>query len=136
MTVDESRRGVWRQMRGERGHDDDEPVLNIGGGGDNTGGMEARIARLEAAMDFVKSELAKLAGVPAELARVSERLNHVANRSEVERLGERVGNLPTKADVDVAIDRAAARTQRTVAVAGGLVTLAIAAMNYLPKLLH
>lgn len=82
--------------------------------------MEARIARLEAGMDFVKSELSKLSGLPVELARLTERVNH----------------LPTKADVDAAVDRAAARTQRTVAVAGGLVTLAVAAMNYLPRLLH
>ena len=124
MTVDESRRGIWRQMRRERGHDDDEPVLNTGGGGDNIDGMEARIARLEAAMDFVKSELGKLSGVPVELARLTERVSHMPTRFEV------------RADIDAAVDRAASRTQRTVAVAGGLVTLAVAAMNYLPKLLH
>lgn len=81
--------------------------------------MEARIARLEASMDFVKAELNKLSGVPVELARLSERVSH----------------LPTKSDVDAAIDRAGARTQRTMAIVGGLVTVAVAAINYLPKLL-
>lgn len=122
MTVDESRRGVWRSMRRQRGHDD--PVLIGGDGGGTSDGMEARIARLEAGMDFVKSELSKLSGLPVELARLSERVTHMPTRLEV------------RADIDAAVDRAAARTQRTVAVAGGLVTLAVAAMNYLPKLLH
>ena len=125
MSVDGSRREVWRQMQRERGRVVAEPegALNGGGGGDNSGGMEARIARLEAAMDFVKAELGKLSGLPAEVVRLSERVNHMPTRFEV------------RADIDAAVDRAAARTQRTIAVAGGLVTLAIAAMNYLPKLL-
>ncbi len=109
-------------MRRQRGHDD--PVLIGGDGGGTSDGMEARIARLEAGMDFVKSELSKLSGLPVELARLSERVTHMPTRLEV------------RADIDAAVDRAAARTQRTVAVAGGLVTLAVAAMNYLPKLLH
>ena len=85
--------------------------------------MEARIARLEAAMDFVKAELGKLSGLPVEVAKLSERMTHMPTRFEV------------RADIDSAVDRAAARTQRTVAIVGGLVTVAIAAMNYLPKML-
>ena len=112
-------------MRRERGLDDLEPewALNGGDGGDNSGGMEARIARLEASMDFVKAELNKLSGLPVEVAKLSARVTHMPSRFEV------------RAAIDAAVDRAAARTQRTVAVVGGLVTVATAAINYFPKLL-
>lgn len=100
-----------------------ELPLKGGGGGDNFGGMEARLAKLEASMDYVKADLARLSGVPAELARVSERLNHMPTRAEMQ------------TDINTAIDRSGARVQRSVAITGGLITIAVAAITYLPKLL-
>lgn len=83
--------------------------------------MEARIAKLEANMEHVKGELSKLSGVPADLATLKERTSH----------------LPTKADmkdeVKTAIDRAASRVQRNIGIIGGIVAIAVAAINYLPR---
>lgn len=97
--------------------------LNAGGGDGTSNGMEARVAKLEAHVEHIRSDLAKLAPVPAELAAVRERLNHLPTKIDV------------KLDVDGAVDRSASRVQRTVAIVGGAVTIAIAAINYLPKLL-
>lgn len=74
-------------------------------------------------MEHVRSELGKLATVPSDLATIKERLTHLPTKSDM------------KTDVDGAIDRAGTRTQRTIAIASGAVTLAIAAITYLPKLL-
>ena len=124
MSVDKSLLDVWDALQRQRRADESAPLpLNGGGGGDNSGGMEARIARLEASMDSVKAELGKLSGVPFDLARMSERVAHMPTRIEV------------RTDIEAAVDHAAARTQRTVAVVGGIVTVAVAAMNNLPKML-
>jgi len=117
---------IWADRQQQRQRDEIEPQLPLpgGGGGDNSGGVEARLAKLEASMDHVKADLGRLAGVPADLARVAERLNHLPTKAEM------------TTDMETAIDRSGARIQRTVAVVGGLVALAIAAINFLPKLFH
>lgn len=47
-----------------------ERLKNSSGGGTSGGGMEARLAKLEAQMEHVQSDLAKLASVPVDLAAV------------------------------------------------------------------
>jgi hypothetical protein len=49
--------------------EDDQDSLNAGdGGGTSGGGMEARLAKLEAQMEHVQADLAKLASVPVDVA--------------------------------------------------------------------
>ncbi len=74
-------------------------------------------------MEHVIAELGKLSGLPADLATIKERFSHLPTKAEA------------KADIDAAIDRAGARTQRVIAIVGGLVTLAVAGITYLPRLL-
>lgn len=123
MTLDESRRRAWEAMQRDRRRSVSEPELPLhgAGGGGTSGGMEARIAKLEASMDYVKAELGRLSGLPAESARTSERLNHLPTKADV------------KADIEAAVDRASTRTQRMVAIVGGLVTTAVAIISYAPK---
>ena len=99
------------------------PPFHSGGGNGIPNDMEARVAKLEAHMEHVRSELGKLASLPADAATIKERLMHLPTKAEV------------KADIDVAIERAAGRTQRTIAIASGLVMIVGAAINLLPKLL-
>ena len=127
MSVDDSKQEAWAAMQAERGRPPPtlaEPELPLrgGGGGGTSGGMEPRVAKLEAHMEHVRAELSKLADLPADLATVKERLLHLPTKADM------------KVDVDGAIDRAGTRTQRTIAIASGAVTLAIAAINYLPRL--
>ena len=97
--------------------------LKHGGGSGTSGGMEARIAKLEALMDGVRTDLAKLSSVPSDVATIKERLSHLPTKIDV------------REDIDKAVDRAGTRMQRTVGITGGLVAVAVAAVNYLPKLL-
>ncbi|RXZ35468.1 hypothetical protein EO081_07575 [Sphingomonas desiccabilis] len=85
--------------------------------------MEPRIAKLEAQVAAIHSDLGRLTGVPVDLATVKERISHVPTRVEV------------KTDIEAAVDKAAARVQRTVAIVGGVVSLVVAAINYGPRLL-
>lgn len=86
--------------------------------------MEGRIAKLEANMEHVRSELAKLATVPADLATVKERTAH----------------MPTKADVlvavDTAIEKAAVKTQRTTMLVGAAITIVLGLINIGSRLIH
>ena len=99
------------------------PPLQPPSAGGNSPDMEPRIAKLEAHMEQVRSELTKLSSVPVDVAAMKERLSHLPTKVEM------------KLDVDTAIDRSGSRTQRTIAIASAAVTIAVAAMNYLPKLL-
>lgn len=51
-----------------------------GGGGGIYNDMEARVAVLEAHMEHVRSDLAKLADVPEKLGRIEERLNALPDK--------------------------------------------------------
>lgn len=98
--------------------------LNNGGEGGKSPNMEPRIAKLEASMDHVKAELAKLASVPIDVATIKERLNHIPTTSEM------------TAAIESAVDRIGTRTQRIVGIATagvgatvGLITLAAKLLN-------
>ena len=64
-------------------------ALSSGGGGGTSGGMEPRIAKLEAHMEHVLDELKKLAPVPERLARIEERVSHLPTKDE---LGSKLRN--------------------------------------------
>lgn len=121
-SVDQPIRLALRDILAVGGNDGSPPDLPPEGGGGKDGGMEPRIAKLEAHMDNVRAELAKLAALPADMATIKERLSHLPTTADV------------KSEIATAIDRAGGKTQRTVAITGGLVTLAVAAINYGPKL--
>lgn len=93
------------------------PTLPPNNGGGNGGGMEPRIAKLEAHMENVRSEIAKLASVPADLAGLKERSSHLPTKAEV------------KADLDAAVDRLGTRIQRQVGLVGALVAIAVSAVT-------
>jgi tetrahydromethanopterin S-methyltransferase subunit G len=101
----------------------EQATLKGGSGNGTSGGMEARVSKLEALVEGVRADLAKLATVPADVATVKERLSHLPTKIEV------------RDDIDKAMERAGTRMQRTVGVTGALVAIAVAAINYLPKLL-
>ena len=95
------------------------PPLPPEGGRGNGDGMESRIAKLEASMDHVKSELSKLSTLPVDVATIKERLNHVPTSSEM------------SAAIEAAVERIGSRTQRVVGIAAaslgalvGIITLA------------
>lgn len=58
-------------------------VLKTGGTDGTYGGMEARVAKLEAHMEHVRSDLAKLASVPADLSEVKARINALPDKDWV-----------------------------------------------------
>ena len=126
MTLDDSHVEIWREMQRRRTQpataEPELPLQSAGGGGTSGGDMEARLAKLEASMDYVKADLGRLSGLPVESARIAERVNHLPTKAEV------------KIDIEAAVDRASARTQRTVAIVGGMVTIAVALITYAPKL--
>lgn len=76
MTVDDSRRAAWIAMHEASGHRPDEPRLPLrgGDGGGTYDGMEPRVAKLEAHMEHVRADLAKLANVPADLAELKAKV--------------------------------------------------------------
>lgn len=71
--VDES----FDQLR-ERVEEHDR--LPPGGGGGSSGDMEPRIARLEAHMEHVRAELAKLGSMPVQLAELKVRVDHLPTK--------------------------------------------------------
>lgn len=90
-------------------------VEGAGGGGDgSSGGLEPRLAKLEAQMEAVRADLSKLTAVPADVATIKERLSHLPTRLDV------------KNDVDSAVDRAGTRTQRTILLAGSIIGMIVA----------
>ena len=89
MSIDETKREAWAAMQAKnRGIGTDEPTLPLfgGGGGGTYGGMEARIAVLEAHMENVRDEIRKLANVPADLATLKEKLEHVPTKTDLHSL--------------------------------------------------
>ncbi|MEH3098853.1 hypothetical protein [Sphingomonas adhaesiva] len=57
--------------------------LRTGGGGGTSGGMEPRIAKLEAQMEAVRSDLGKLGSLPVDVARLDERVKHLPSKGFV-----------------------------------------------------
>lgn len=57
--------------------------LNSRGGDGTSGGMEPRIAKLEAHMEHVRSELVKLAPLPVQIGRLEERVLHLPSKGFV-----------------------------------------------------
>ena len=70
-----------------RGHFDSQPPVPPlppeRGGGTSGGGMESRIAKLEAQMDAVRIDLGRLAGLPVDVARLDERIKHLPGKGFV-----------------------------------------------------
>lgn len=59
------------------------PPLNPGEGGGRFDPMEPRVAKLEAHMEHVRAELAKLSTMPVEIATVKERVSHLPSKGFV-----------------------------------------------------
>lgn len=57
--------------------------LKAGNGGGTSDGMEPRIAKLEAQMEAVRSDLSRLANLPADLATVKENVRHLPSKGFV-----------------------------------------------------
>ena len=77
-----------------------EPPLNPPGSGGTPDDMEARLAKLEAHMEHVQADLARLNDVPASLATLTEK---VANLPTKEELGTKLRNYLATAGVIMAI---------------------------------
>lgn len=61
-------------MQTANGRRPDELPLFGGGGGGTYDGMEPRVAKLEAHMEHVRADLAKLTNVPADLAELKAKV--------------------------------------------------------------
>jgi hypothetical protein len=59
------------------------PPLKPPSGGGNFGDMEARVAKLEAHMEHVRGELAKLASLPVEVATIKTKVEHLPGKGFV-----------------------------------------------------
>jgi transposase len=57
-----------------------ERRLHSSGGGGTSGGMEPRIAKLEAHMEHVRAEMTKLASLPVQVARLEEKVAHLPSK--------------------------------------------------------
>ena len=58
-----------------------EDLPRGGGGGTSGGGMEPRIASLEAHAENLRTEVGKLAGLPVQVARLEERIANLPTKS-------------------------------------------------------
>lgn len=95
-----------------------------GGGGDGTsGGMESRIATLEAHMEQVKESLAKLASVPEDLATLKERTSHLSTKAELH------------TEITTQLDRLGTRLQRQVVITGSIFTAILALITLADRIL-
>lgn len=54
--------------------------LKAGGGDGTSGGMEARVAKLEAHVEHIRAELAKLSAMPTDLAVLKTRVDHLPTK--------------------------------------------------------
>lgn len=54
--------------------------LKEGDAGGTSGGMEARVAKLEAHVEHIRSELGKLSSVPTDLAVLQTRVDHLPSK--------------------------------------------------------
>lgn len=57
-----------------------ERPLKPGGGDGTSDDMEARVAKLEAHVEHIRSELAKLSGMPTDLAVLKTRVDHLPTK--------------------------------------------------------
>lgn len=101
---------VAELQRGRAGGPPSPPPLNPAGGGGNFDPMEPRVAKLEAHMEHVRSELGKLAGVPADLATVKERTGHLPTKAEMQ------------SEVSAQMERLGSRLQRQFTITGAIFT--------------
>jgi hypothetical protein len=84
MNVDSNVVDAFSRFTGKkRSAEPETPPLKGGSGDGTSGGMEARIAKLEAQMEGVRADLNKLSGVPVDLARVDERVKHLPGKGFV-----------------------------------------------------
>lgn len=106
--------GAYRKLKGEHARlEAENAILKQGGGGGTSGGMEARVAKLEAHIEHVRDDLGRLAGVPADLA--SLKGDSTGLRTDFKRLEDvptklgtiqnEVSNLPTKDYLGQQFDR-------------------------------
>lgn len=98
-------------------------TLKSGGGGGTSGGMEARIAKLEANMQHVQAELAKLATVPVDVASVKERLQHLPTHAEV------------RDTLDDGLEKLGTSVQRTVVITASVMTILLGIIGVALKIL-
>lgn len=73
----------FAEKRRERGlgvPPDRKPVLKDGGGDGTSGGMEQRLAVLETEMKHVKDNLTKLQALPADMAEVKTKIEHLPSK--------------------------------------------------------
>jgi hypothetical protein len=59
------------------------PPLNNGGSGGNYDGMEARVAKLEAHMEHVRSDLSRLSEVPTDLGIVKTKVEALPSKGYI-----------------------------------------------------
>lgn len=77
-TVDERFRTQFLELSRQRQEQRDH--LPPGSGGGTSDGMEPRIAKLEAHMEHVRTELTKLASLPVQVARLEEKVAHLPSK--------------------------------------------------------
>lgn len=135
MSLDDSRLEAWQKMqeanrRGRVQQDSDLPLF--GGGGDGTsGGVEARVAKLEAQVEQLRVEVGRLASLPADMAGVKSDLSSVkvslgrfeSVPSDIATLKERVANLPTKDELGNKLRAYMLTTTALVGAVVGVITL-------------
>lgn len=101
-------------------------ALKHGGGDGTSGGMEARVAVLEAHVEHIRADLAKLSGLPGELASL---------RGDVSTMGAKFGGdvsaLATKVDALPTKDWIATRLQIYVGIMAAISAIAVAATKLL-----
>lgn len=71
-----------RRSSGSAGKPPKPPLIG-GEGSGNSGGMEARLAKLEAHMEHVLADVSKLSAIPAEIATLTERVSHLPTKDEL-----------------------------------------------------
>jgi hypothetical protein len=98
-----------RQLPGEQ--------LNSGGGGGTSGGMEARVARLESDMEHVKKSVADIA---TDMKSVRTSLGDI--KVDLGRFDERLKHMPTKGFIF-------ATSAAMVGVTSAIVALVVKMMN-------
>ena len=67
VSVDNTKLADWEAMQRLHGR---QSLINSDGGGTSGGGMEARLAKLEAQTEHLQADMAKLASVPTDIATI------------------------------------------------------------------
>lgn len=126
MSLDESKRDIWiasQNRFSERRASSSDTPLNPPSGGGTSGGMESRIATLEAHMEQVKESLAKLTSVPEDLATLKERTSHLSTKAELH------------TEITTQLDRLGTRLQRQVVITGSIFTAILALITLADRIL-